>query len=362
MIFYCSPLISSIMALNIKQPHELATSDFLKALFYGGPGVGKSTLALSAPRPLNVDCDGGVKRVNEMHLKPTIEVGCWEDVTAILDGDISDYDSIVIDTVGKMLLFMNEYLGRKTPRYKKTDGALTQQGYGVRKEMFMDFINRVSRLKKHLFFVAHDKEDKKGELLFTRPDVGGSSGMDLIRELDLVGFLYIGGGVRILSCDPAEAYYGKNTCNLPRDMQLPNVSGISKNDFLTRVCRAFADSGAARAKMSLDFRNTIVDIEKHVDGIKDAPTANAVYQLLSSATYPHIWDSKEKGLRLCAAKAAELKLGVDSANKCFTPAPKPPKTAKQDDKGNGVGEPAKAIGGAETVNDVTHQDPVDDKV
>lgn len=320
------------MALNIKQPHELASSDYLKALIYGGPGVGKSTLALSAPRPLNVDCDGGVKRVDAIHLKPTIEVGCWEDVTAILDGDISDFDSIVIDTVGKMLLFMNEYLGRKQPKYKKTDGALTQQGYGVRKEMFMDFIGRVSRLKKHLFFVAHDKEDKKGEMLFTRPDVGGSSGMDLIRELDLVAFLYIGGGVRILSCDPAETYYGKNTCGLPRDMQLPNVGGSSTNAFLTKICKAFVDNGAVRAKMAIDFKNVMDSISDRVKLIKNAEDANTVYQNMPTAV-AHVWDSLEQGLRMVAAKAVELGLGVDKINKVFTD-PKPPATGVAGAKDN----------------------------
>ena len=46
------------MAL-IKKPYELTFQPKIKALIYGEPGTGKTTLALSAPNPLLIDCDGG---------------------------------------------------------------------------------------------------------------------------------------------------------------------------------------------------------------------------------------------------------------------------------------------------------------
>ena len=48
-----------------KKPNELETNSTIKMLIYGQPGMGKSTLALSAPDPVMFDFDGGVNRVNK---------------------------------------------------------------------------------------------------------------------------------------------------------------------------------------------------------------------------------------------------------------------------------------------------------
>ena len=48
----------------IKKPNELVVKTNLSALIYGQPGMGKTTLALSAPHPLLLDFDGGIHRVN----------------------------------------------------------------------------------------------------------------------------------------------------------------------------------------------------------------------------------------------------------------------------------------------------------
>ena len=37
------------------------------AIIYGSPGIGKTTLACSAPRPLLIDFDRGVSRVRADH-------------------------------------------------------------------------------------------------------------------------------------------------------------------------------------------------------------------------------------------------------------------------------------------------------
>lgn len=42
---------------KIKKPAELTIAPVLKVLIYGQPGIGKTTLGLSFPDPLLVDCD-----------------------------------------------------------------------------------------------------------------------------------------------------------------------------------------------------------------------------------------------------------------------------------------------------------------
>ena len=52
----------------IKKSNEIKVVKNIKIMIYGQAGMGKSTLALSAPRPLLLDFDNGVKRVNTNHL------------------------------------------------------------------------------------------------------------------------------------------------------------------------------------------------------------------------------------------------------------------------------------------------------
>ena len=120
----------------IKKPNELTVKNALSALIYGQPGMGKTTLALSSPQPLLLDFDGGVHRVNAAHRVDTVQISKWEEVDEVLtSGEIAEYKTIVIDTAGKMLSFMDKYIMKNNPKMKKADGTLSLQGYGVRKRI-----------------------------------------------------------------------------------------------------------------------------------------------------------------------------------------------------------------------------------
>lgn len=116
-----------IMGL-IKKPNELQVKKTLSALIYGQPGMGKTTLALSAPHPLLLDFDGGVHRVNAAHRVDTVQITKWEEVDEVMQSpEIADYATFVIDTAGKMLSFMDKYIMQNNPKMRKADGTLSLQ-------------------------------------------------------------------------------------------------------------------------------------------------------------------------------------------------------------------------------------------
>ena len=71
--------------------------------------------------------------------------------------------TIVIDTAGKALDFMSAYIIKNEPKMAKRDGSLSLQGFGARKNMFINFLKQVSMMGKNLVFIAHEREDKDGE-------------------------------------------------------------------------------------------------------------------------------------------------------------------------------------------------------
>lgn len=306
-----------------KQPSELEVSTTIKALIYGQPGLGKSTLGLSTPSPVLLDFDGGVKRVNGAFQCPTLQVKNWDMVIEALQEDLSPFKTIVIDTAGKMLDFMSAYIIKNDPKMGQRDGSLSLKGYGVRKTMFINFLSQCSMMGKNLIFVAHEREEKDGENRIVRPEIGGSSAGDLIKELDLVGYMQAIGSERTISWSPTEKFYAKNTCNLPAMQKIPiiidasgNVTG--QNIFLSSIFDSYQAYLKKQADISNDYEALIDVVKENVELIVDAETANSITENIGKLQ--HIWDSKLKAGLMIRDKCNSLGLKLNKLTKKYEPA------------------------------------------
>lgn len=196
------------MALKITPPSEpIATTSLIITLF-GQPGIGKSTLAYSAPRPLLLDFDGGAQRAKGR--KDTVRVSSWADVADITAADMAPYDTIALDTVGRALEFLADQLVKDNSKFKRTTGELTQQGYGALKGAFRDWMRPIRLSGKHLIFIAHEKEEKEGENTICRVDAMGATRTEVVRLSDLVGFVSAVNGKPTLDFNPTDKHTGKN--------------------------------------------------------------------------------------------------------------------------------------------------------
>ena len=308
----------------IKKPNELQVKKTLSALIYGQPGMGKTTLALSAPHPLLLDFDGGVHRVNAAHRVDTVQITKWEEVDEVMQSpEIADYATFVIDTAGKMLSFMDKYIMQNNQKMRKADGTLCLQGYGVRKNMFINFVNQVSLMGKSVIFVAHEREEKNGEEKQIRPEIGGSSAGDLIKELDLVGYMEAIGKKRTISFNPCEKFYGKNTCNLPERMEIPiiiNDKGdvTGENNFMTNIINTYSKYQEKQTELSSEYEDLLEVIKAQVELVNDVESANSVAKSL--AGMQHIFDSKLQAGQLLNKRCKELGLKFDKIKKEYAAA------------------------------------------
>lgn len=308
----------------IKKPNELVVKTNLSSLIYGQPGMGKTTLALSAPHPLLLDFDGGIHRVNAAHRVDTVQISKWEEVDEVMqDPDIAGYQTIVIDTAGKMLSFMDKYIMQNNPKMRKADGTLSLQGYGLRKNMFINFVNQVSLMGKSVIFVAHEREEKVGDEKQIRPEIGGSSAGDLIKELDLVGYMEAIGKKRTISFNPCEKFYGKNTCNLPERMEIPTLINdkgelIGENNFMTNIINTYSKYQAKQTELSSEYEDLMEVIKAQIEMVNDVESANNVSKSL--AGMQHIFDSKLQAGQLLNKRCKELGLKFDKIKKEYAAA------------------------------------------
>lgn len=303
-----------------KKPNELEVNSTIKMLIYGNPGIGKSTLALSAPNPVLFDFDGGVHRVNGAFQCPTLQVKSWDEVLEALKEDLLEFDTIVIDTVGKMLDYMSAYIIKNDSKMAMRDGSLSLKGYGARKVMFVNFISKCSMLGKHVVFVAHEKEEKDGEMRIVRPEIGGSSAGDLMKELDLVGYMQAIGTERHVFWSPQEKFYAKNTCNLPQAHKVPIIidkdgNVTSSNNFLSTIFASYKGYLDKQAEIGDEYAALMDVIKENVDLVQDAQTANEVAEKIKS--FSHIWDSKLRGGLLLNNKCKSIGLKLNKLTKQY---------------------------------------------
>lgn len=297
----------------IKRPSELSVKDTLSVLIYGQPGIGKTTFGVSAPEAVLFDYDGGVQRINGAHQVPTLQPTSWEDTNEALKEiaqDMPEVKTIVIDTVGKMLDYMSAYIIKTDPKMGQKDGSLSLKGYGVRKTMFVNFIKQLALMGKNVVFIAHEREERRGEETFKRPEIGGSSANDLIKELDLVGYMYAVGKERVITFDPAEYYYAKNTCNLPAAIKLPVVvdetgKGTSNVAF-SNIVKSYKTAQEKRQEQTAEYEALLDVIAGKVGAATDAASLNEA--MTEVFGFEQIYDSFLRAQKAVAAKGKALGL------------------------------------------------------
>jgi phage nucleotide-binding protein len=306
----------------IKRPSELSVKATLSVLIYGQPGIGKTTFGVSAPDAVLFDYDGGVQRINGAHQVPTLQPTSWEDTNLALqelETEMPEIKTIVIDTVGKMLDYMTSYIIKNDPKMAMRDGSLSLKGYGVRKQMFINLLKRLSVMGKNVIFIAHEREERRGEETFKRPEIGGSSANDLIKELDLVGYMYAVGKERCITFDPQEYYYAKNTCNLPPVIKIPVVvdaQGIGRtNNTMDQIAISYQAAQEKRQEMTANYEQLLAVIDATVESATDVDSLNEA--MAKVFAFEPIYDSVLRAKKAIANKGKQLNMVYNKDTKCY---------------------------------------------
>ena len=328
----------------IKQPSEIQEKKNLVMLVYGSPGDGKTTLAISAPKPVLLDMDGGVGRTLAAHRCPVVQ-GLngkplpWaadpankvngEDEPSVL-GALSEirslpFETIVVDTVGKLLDAMSDTIMRTNPAMRQRDGSLSLKGYGARKRMFKDFVSQCLAMGKNVVFIAHAQESKVGDDIKVSPIIGGSSETDLMTEIDLAGYLTNIGGKRLLfwgndGSGLAKQFTAKNTCFLPNVMEVPVVADtygniLAPNNFLCTVIDHYNENQEKKEELNAQYAKLIAEGKKTIALAENAKQLNKTLAVLAEVEV--IYDSKLVLGRALNERAKELGCMYDKEKKAY---------------------------------------------
>jgi hypothetical protein len=299
----------------LKKPDELQISQNFKGLIYGQPGVGKSTLALSAPNPVLIDFDKGMHRVQPQFRVPSLPVDNYSQVLELLNSDeIKQFDTIIFDTLGKTIDRICDYVAQQNPKLRQADGQMSMKGWGNVKATFQNLLKILETKNKSILFVAHEKEEKNGDETIKRPDVSGSSGKDIVKELDFMGYMEMVGGRRTISFSPSEKFYAKNSLDLVGHIEVPDTS--KGNTFISKdIVKLSQERLTQQAKMRSEYESLISLIEGNIDDLKTVADINSYYAEMGKKQA--IWDSALVEKRRLSDRCKELSVEFDKTSKQF---------------------------------------------
>lgn len=296
----------------IKKPAEMMneTSKF-RVLIAGYPGIGKTTLGLSAPKPLLIDVDFGINRTMASVRKDYIQPESYEELLNDLRGDLSDYETIVIDTGGKLLELMKAYVIKNDIKNAKKDGTLSLQGYGAVGREFTRFMNYIYfELRKHCVIIFHAVEEKQEEETKLRILVEGSTKNTVWQNVELGGFIEMRGDKKVIGFNNCERYFAKSSFGIKGNYIIPELNGTQQNDFLTKLFEQANKNIQEESKVFEEERKQYQEVINKYIPIVESMTienANEVMDLIKNIDN-HILTSEKEIKDHFAKKIKELNL------------------------------------------------------
>ena len=266
----------------IRQPNEIInTNKKIRILIAGYPGIGKTTLALSAPKPLLIDVDRGTDRVEARYRAPFTQPKEYGELLNDLQPqNLDNFETLVIDTGGQLIKLMANYVIKQNCKNGQSDGSLSLKGYGAVGREFERFINYCYYdLDKHIVIVFHAKEEKDGDNTRLRLLVEGQTKDNVWQPMDLGGYMEMHNNKRTIGFTNCDRYYAKGTHGVNGVITIPDLKG-QDNTFLTDLFKKVNDNICAEAleaeqqkKQYEDVMSVTLDTVNSIETVDDANTA-----------------------------------------------------------------------------------------
>lgn len=259
----------------------------------GLPGVGKTTLALSAPDVLLIDADEGMVRVNPAHRKDASICKTFEELKKDVEAAKGQYKTIVVDTGGALVDMLKQHIIDNPKDYKggaKNSGGISLQGFGFVKQLFLDFSADLRR-NFNVIYVFHENMTRNGDDgVFYELVCEGSARTLVYQPCDLAGHVFIQNGARYIGFTPTEQYNAKSAYGIKGIIEVPELKDGDKNDFLTKLFDKVRKNLAAESESLSEDRKLYDEVMARVNellaGVKDLDGVTDFLEAFSNMPKP----------------------------------------------------------------------------
>lgn len=281
---------------------------------FGGPGLGKTSLAFSAPDPILLNCDSDSALARAVNRRDALDVLTVDVLARLIEHpEVFDpFQTIAIDPVGGFVELLAALIIDENPKLGRADGSPTQQGWGALKSRFRNWLAAIKRLEKKILFISHNKEDKAAnDVLYNRPDITGGSKDIVMRQSDFVGFIYMNGKQRMLDFNPDDRWFAKNPRGLWKAMKVPPPEKATQ--FLAKL---FEEGRTELGKLSENSASVAQQVIQWREKIQALTTAEQLNRVLTEYRgLPAILEPQVR--HILRKRSEELALDYDATGKRF---------------------------------------------
>lgn len=304
---------------RIKPSAMVFADKHINLIVSGSPSTGKSTLAESAPKPILVDFDDGLARINPAHRTDAIVCATYEEFLSDIKECEGEYETVIIDTCGALIEFMKDWAMRTDPKASKANGGFSLQGYGVIKT---EFLRLSAYLRKHFntVYVFHENLTRNGDDgVFYELVVEGSARSLVYQPADLACHLFIDHGKRYAGFTPTEQYNAKSSYGIKGIIEIPELRDGDPNDFLTKLFAKVRDNLAAETKALAPQKDAYSEAMKEAKDIVEAVSKpeDVAFAAQAIAGLAHALTSEKEAKAMLKKKIVDLGIIWDKTAKAY---------------------------------------------
>lgn len=309
--------------MAIRKPEQMDFSGKkFNMVLAGPPGVGKTTVAMSAPNPILFDLDNGVSRLRAEHRGVTSSNDTYEGLLEDMQSEeYKQAETVIIDTGGSLIQLMQPWAKKQEPKAARDGRAM----FGVIKREFDRLTHQIRAIdKKHCIIIFHTTEVQKGDIVTTRLSCEGSAKDIVWTPADLGCYMFMMGGKRRMGFTPTEEYFAKSCYGIGGIRNVPELKPGEKNDFLTKLFEeakqnlendmaAFApqkqayDEAMAQGRALIESADNLESLTAAANGIR-----NLNHALTSKAELGALIGERAKALGGMWSKEASAYVPIDS--------------------------------------------------
>lgn len=305
--------------MAIVKPEEMNFSDKNIIMIISGlPGVGKTTLALSAPDVLLIDADEGMVRVRPEHRRDSSLCKTYEELLEDIKSAEGSYKTLVIDTCGALIELLKDWAVRTDPKASKTSGGISLQGFGIVKSEFIRLSAELRR-KFNVIFLFHESKDKNGDETFFDIVCEGAAKTLVWQPADLGAHLHIINGERYLGFTPTMNYNAKSAYGIRGLVKVPELSDGDENKFLTKlfeqVKKNIAEESAALAPKKEQYEAVMQSGRTIIENLKTPEDVAGIISTIREL--PNALTSEKELLAAVKTKIRELNIIYNKEKKIY---------------------------------------------
>ena len=279
-------------------------------IIYGQPGIGKSSLACSAPNPVMIDFDNGISRIKAEHRCATSICNNYEEVLEDIK-NMKDFETIIIDTGGSFVSYLKDWA------YRTQQGCQTKTGSPNTLKIFGAVKNEFSRLteeiknvmKKNVIYVFHSVESENADgSPYQRLLCEGSAKNTVWTPCDFGAYMTMIGNKRTLYFTPQDEFFAKGTHGINGKREVQDYATGAKNDFVTKLFeearRNIKHENDVFLPQKEQYEKVMKEAQVIIDSVKDIESANHAVEELKGLE--HALTSKKE----CSSKLKSKALSI----------------------------------------------------